>query len=191
MISEVDALLADSPMELDYIFNELPLIVKMMEEARESGIQSESQGGIVLTYVTIARHLIDSGLMESIPEDSSDAQAEEEDLPPVGSSPILGSSDESIEPSMAVQTPIPAPKSSYSPDIKDIVKKLVDAGVDMSMLQIIPRKDHKGDIAFKICGPLPQVSFETIARINAMFMTATGRGISLESEVPVNFVFQV
>lgn len=193
MMAETDALLSDSPKELSYVFDKLPLIVKMMEASHKSGTKSDAQGGIVLTYVTIARHLIDSSVSEDM-KDASDVEMEEEDGPPVGSSPILAPADSFNKDLNSTTAENSNPQPTYSPDVKDVVKKILDSGVHMDSIQIIPYHDERGDgkdIAFKITGPLPDVNFETIARINAMFMKATGRGIALESEGPVHFIFRV
>jgi hypothetical protein len=188
MMAETDALLDTAPKELDYVFQQLPLIMDLMEESERESQKSEALGGIVLTYVTVARHLIDSSV-SAVAEDVIGIE-EEEDLPPVGTSPILDPTDGSMEDLQAVE-----PAAAYSPDIKDVLKNLVGAGVKMNEINLKPQivKQPKGPdiIVFTIEGPLPKLEFNTIARINAMFMKATGRGIALSSEAPVNFTFQV
>lgn len=191
MMAETDALLNDTPKELKYVLDQLPLIMDLMEESEASGQKSESLGGIVLTYVTVARHLLDSSVSSAM-ADASGVELEEGDGPPVGGSPILDQSD-GYNPAIPSPDHL-KPTSVYTPDVKDVLKNLISAGVNMNDIQIKPHitKNPGGDdIVFKICGPLPRIDFDTIAKINAMFLKATGRGIHLESETPVNFTFQV
>lgn len=189
MMAEVDALLSDSPKELNHVLTELPLILELMEESGDADQKSEALGGIVLTYVTVARHL-----MESVISDVASGIIEESEEPIVSISPFVDPSDGYKEAETTAPEPQNPASTPYFPDIKDVVKKLASAGVNMKEIQIQPHvitRPTGDDIIFRISGPLPHVDFDTIAQINAMFMKATGRGISLESSVPVNFTFQV
>lgn len=183
-LSETDALLASTPKELDYIFPELPLIMKMMEKAHAAGNKSEAEAGIVLAFVTVARELLDSASLippdePTLMEEDEAIETEEKEGDPTDGSPSASNMDFSLK-----------KNPPYRPDITMIVKNLVDAGLRVDLINLKPMEEN-GEISFAIRSPFPDKRFDTVAKINALFMKATGRGIQLVSESPIDFLFKI
>jgi len=176
-LGDTDAILANNSNELSYVFEELPLIVEMIEASVNE--KSESKAGIILAFVTTARYLISQAIpaakdLEELQEDEIVALSEPE------------------------KTTTPQPRKGYRPDIRDVVGDLMKAGIPWDMINIVPIMQD-GNVSFEIRGTISEesvggnesVKFDSVARINALFLKATGKGVSLKSESPIFFSLEV
>jgi len=177
-LGDTDAIMANNANELSYVFEEIPLIVKMIEDSAKE--KSEAKAGIVLAFVTVARYLIS----QAIPAADDFEESQENEIVALG------------EPE---KVPVPQPKRSYRPDIRDVVGDLMKAGIPWDMISIVPIMSKDGSVGFEIRGAVSKealagnvtVKFDSVAKINALFLKATGKDVSLKSEAPIYFSLEI
>lgn len=141
---------------------DLPYVQEVMGEEGDGPTASTFRAGVVLGFVVVAEKLKGKG--EEKEEEAPKVEAPEPDEVPTA--------------------------ESYG-DLTAVLYSLRQAGLSLDGIKITPEVID-GNIKLAIRGSLGnEPDFETIAKLNAMFLTIGGRGIQLKTESPIEFYFEV
>jgi hypothetical protein len=185
----VDSLLINDPDATGQILTPLPMVRRMLEEAKKAtGSVPQFQTGVLLAFAGVAKSLLET---EGTEFNTPEPPAAPPPVPTPGPAAGPHGDDGTTAPPVQDVTAVDPTRKDHKhkSDIHAILKSFADAGIDPTQFTIKPSVTEGGVDLIVVADLGMRLDFPDLTRINAVYRQQTGKDLAVQSQATMTFAF--